>query len=499
MNAAVLDSSHHTPFAAATATVDAAAIAPLPRSSKFHVEGSRPDIQVPMRRIEQSDTPVFGGPHVHGAAPASIEPNPPVFVYDTSGPYTDPNAKIDIRKGLPPVRASWIAERDDCEELSGPSSRYGQERLADPKLTALRFDLHRLPRRAKTGGAHTGNVTQMHYARRGLITPEMEYIAIRENLKREAYVASLKGAGPTGAKMAELLMRQHPGQSFGAAIPATITPEFVRDEVARGRAIIPSNINHPRARADDHRPQLPGKDQRQHRQLRRLIVHRAKKSTKLTVGNPLGRRHGDGSLHRQEYSRDPRVDRPQLGRSRSARCRFIRRSKKSAASPEDLTWEVLPRYVDRAVPSRALTTSPIHAAVLLRYIPMTASPCDGNRLARRINHGEVVPRRTITENVHSTRTSSEICEIMKRLRRLILARRRPSTQARSADANDESQFCRAENAGRVERRIAWEARRPGDERRPRSRPHAPHQREHGEAARVVQAEAPFYTLGTAHD
>ena len=228
MNAAVLDTSHHHPhdapavgksgsgresFSAATAEVDSAAMAPLPRSTKVYVQGSRADLQVPMRCIAQSDTPVFGGPVAHGALPASIEPNPPVYVYDTSGPYTDPTARIDIRSGLPALRAAWIAERGDTEELSGPSSLYGQERLADPKLTQLRFDLHRLPKRAKAGH----NVSQMHYARQGIVTPEMEYIAIRENLEREAYVESLKRAGPTGGKMAELLTRQHPGQSFGAS------------------------------------------------------------------------------------------------------------------------------------------------------------------------------------------------------------------------------------------------------------------------------------------
>ena len=218
-------------FLAATATVDEAAIQPLPNSSKIYVSGSRPDIRVPMRQITQSDTPASFG----------AEKNPPVFVYDTSGPYTDPTVKIDIRSGLEPLRAAWIAERNDTEELSGPTSDYGIERLSDPKLAELRFNLHRKPRRAKAGK----NVTQMHYARAGIITPEMEYIAIRENLCRKEYLENLKSSGPNGAKLAELMGRQHPGQSFGAAIPAEITPEFVRSEIARGRAIIPNNINHP--------------------------------------------------------------------------------------------------------------------------------------------------------------------------------------------------------------------------------------------------------------
>ncbi|MEO8170657.1 MAG: phosphomethylpyrimidine synthase ThiC, partial [Oxalobacteraceae bacterium] len=218
-------------FLSATATVDEAAIQPLPNSSKVYIEGSRPDIRVPMRRINQSDTEASFG----------FETNPPIYVYDTSGPYSDPDAKIDIRSGLASVRGPWIAERDDTEELSGPSSAYGVERLNDPELAELRFNLQRKPRRAKAGQ----NVTQMHYARAGIVTPEMEFVAIRENLRRREYLEELKASGPMGAKLATLMGRQHPGQSFGASIPAEITPEFVRDEIARGRAIIPANINHP--------------------------------------------------------------------------------------------------------------------------------------------------------------------------------------------------------------------------------------------------------------
>src|SRR5690606_22447005 len=146
-----------------------------------------------------------------------------------------------IRKGLPALRRAWIEERGDTEELPGLSSAYGRERLADPSLAAMRFELSRKPRRARPGA----NVTQMHYARRGIVTPEMEFVAIRENLRRDEYIETLRSSGPDGARLAERLTRQHPGQSFGAAIPARITPEFVRDEVARGRAIIPANINHP--------------------------------------------------------------------------------------------------------------------------------------------------------------------------------------------------------------------------------------------------------------
>ncbi|MBC7781947.1 MAG: phosphomethylpyrimidine synthase ThiC, partial [Proteobacteria bacterium] len=199
------------------AQVDQAATQPFPRSRKVYLEGSRADILVPMREISQSDTPAEMGAEV----------NPPLFVYDTSGPYTDPAVMIDIRTGLKPLREGWIEQRADTDRLAGPTSVYGQVRLDDAKLAELRFNLKRLPRRARTGA----NVSQMHYARRGIVTPEMEYIALRETQRVDA--------------CSEMLRRQHPGESFGASLPKSITPEFVRDEVARGRAIIPANINHP--------------------------------------------------------------------------------------------------------------------------------------------------------------------------------------------------------------------------------------------------------------
>src|SRR5581483_3159213 len=212
-------------FLNAVARLDDASVQPLPRSRKVYVQGSRPDIRVPLREISQSDTPASFG----------AERNPPIFVYDASGPYTDPQSRIDIRAGLPAMRQRWIEERQDTERLDGPTSAYGRARLADPALAQLRFERTRAPRRARPGM----NVTQMHYARRGIVTPEMEFIAIRENALREQYLAGLS------KEQRELLARRHRGQSFGAAIPETITPEFVRDEVARGRAIIPANINHP--------------------------------------------------------------------------------------------------------------------------------------------------------------------------------------------------------------------------------------------------------------
>ena len=201
-----------------TTALSEAVTRPIPGSRKIHAQGSRADLKVPMREVVLSDTPlVFGA-----------EKNAPLAVYDTSGPYTDPGVRIDLVAGLAPLRANWIAERGDVETLRGLSSEFGRRRAADPKLAGVRFPHTRAPLRAKAGA----NVSQMHYARRGIVTPEMEYIAIRENQKLE----TLRAAE---------LSSQHPGQSFGAAIPRIITPEFVRSEVARGRAIIPNNINHP--------------------------------------------------------------------------------------------------------------------------------------------------------------------------------------------------------------------------------------------------------------
>ncbi|MBT8117052.1 MAG: phosphomethylpyrimidine synthase ThiC, partial [Gammaproteobacteria bacterium] len=205
-------------FVKKTSQLSADVTRPFPNSERVYVQGSRPDLRVPMREIRQADTPASFG----------VEKNPAITVYDTSGPYTDPAASIDLMKGLPEVRTGWIEERDDTELLDGPSSGFGRQRQSDPSLSHLRFGHIRKPRVARAGS----NVTQMHYARQGIITPEMEFAAIRENLRLE----SLADSG---------LLKQHPGHSFGASIPSRVTPEFVRDEIARGRAIIPANINHP--------------------------------------------------------------------------------------------------------------------------------------------------------------------------------------------------------------------------------------------------------------
>ncbi|MGI9341085.1 MAG: phosphomethylpyrimidine synthase ThiC, partial [Psychrobacter sp.] len=178
----------------------------LPASRKVYIQGSRPDIQVPMREITLDSTPI------QGVDESDWEQNPPFYVYDTSGVYTDPNVDIDLTRGLPKLREGWIAERGDTEQLSGLSSSYGQARARDITTANLRFAHIDKPRRAKSSEGKAGNVTQMYYARRGIITPEMEYIAIRETQKQHELTD----------------MRQHDGESFGANTPKVITPEFVR-------------------------------------------------------------------------------------------------------------------------------------------------------------------------------------------------------------------------------------------------------------------------------
>ncbi|GAC1628841.1 MAG: hypothetical protein NVS9B10_19200 [Nevskia sp.] len=203
---------------------------PFARSRKIYVTGSRPDIRVPMREIAQTATKRH---HAKDGEAGEVE-NPPVTVYDTAGPYTDPTVHIDLLKGLAPLRSPWLAERGDTEELKGPTSIFGRIRAADDKTAHLRFAHIRRPLKAKAGA----NVSQMHYARRGLVTPEMEYVAIRENIRLQELKASYGAAG---------YLKKHAGNSFGASIPEIITPEFVRSEIARGRAIILANVNHPEA------------------------------------------------------------------------------------------------------------------------------------------------------------------------------------------------------------------------------------------------------------
>ncbi|MFQ5658276.1 MAG: phosphomethylpyrimidine synthase ThiC, partial [Candidatus Methylomirabilales bacterium] len=334
-------------FLSLTAEVDQAAIKPLPNSRKVYAEGSRSDIRVPMREITQSDTPANSG------AP---EKNPPIYVYDTSGPYTDPSVKIDIRSGLPPLREQWILERNDTQEQFRPSSEYSQQRLADPDLAQVRFNLMRKPRCAKPGS----NVTQMHYARRGVITPEMEFIAIRESQRRE--------------NLSEIFTRQHAGESFGATLPPGITPEFVRSEVARGRAIIPANINHP-----ESEPMIIG---------RNFLV-----KINANIGNSAVTSSIEEEVEKMTWATrwgaDTVMDLSTGKNIHETREWIIRNSavpigtvpiyqalEKVGGKAEELTWEI---YRDTLIEQaeQGVDYFTIHAGVRLAYVPLTARRMTG--------------------------------------------------------------------------------------------------------------------------
>jgi phosphomethylpyrimidine synthase len=446
-------------FLASAAHVDEAAIKPLPNSHKVYVEGSRPDIRVPMREITQTDTHTSAG----------NEQNPPIHVYDCSGPYTDPTAKIDIRSGLEPLREGWITERNDTEQLSELSSQYGQQRLNDPELAAMRFNLRRAPRKAQSGM----NVTQMHYARQGIITPEMEFVAIRENQKVDA--------------ISELMRTQHPGERFGAAIPKVITPEFVRDEIARGRAIIPANINHPEAE-----PMIIG---------RNFLV-----KINANIGNS-----ALGSSIQEEVEKmtwairwggDTVMDLSTGKHIHETREWIIRNSpvpigtvpiyqalEKVDGKAEDLTWEIFrDTLIEQA--EQGVDYFTIHSGVLLRYVPMTA-----NRMTGIVSRGGSIMAKWCLshhkENFLATHFE-EICEIMKAydVSFSLGDGLRPGS---IYDANDEAQLGELKTLGE-QTQIAWKhdvqvmIEGPG---------HVPMHmiKENMDLQLKWCHEAPFYTLG----
>jgi phosphomethylpyrimidine synthase len=451
-------------FDAALAHVDDASIQPLPRSRKVHVTGSRPDVRVPMREIAQSDTPASFG----------AETNPPILVYDTSGPYTDPAARIDIRQGLAPLRLGWIAERGDTEELPGPTSRYGRERLADPKLAELRFRLKRTPRRAKPGLT----VTQMHYARRGIVTPEMEFIAVRENQQRREYLARLRAGGPNGARLAEALARQHAGQPFGAAIPAEITPEFVRSEVARGRAIIPANVNHP-----ESEPMIIGRNF-----LVKINAGIAEEVDKMTWAI----RWGADTVMDLSTGRHIHETREWIIRNSPVPIGTVpiyQALEKVDGKAEALTWEIFrDTLIEQA--EQGVDYFTIHAGVRLPFIPLTAKRMTG--IVSR--GGSIMAKWCLAHHEESflyTRFA-EICEIMRAydVSFSLGDGLRPGS---IYDANDEAQLAELRTLGELTK-IAWERdcqvmiEGPG---------HVPMQliKENMDLELEHCSEAPFYTLG----
>ena len=449
-----------------SAQVDQQSIQPFPRSRKIYVQGSRPDIRVPMREISLDATPTaFSGPGGAG------EINAPVLVYDTSGPYTDPAVTIDVRKGLADVRSAWIDDRGDTELLDGLSSRFGQQRLADAELTRMRFAHVRNPRRAKPGR----NVSQMHYARQGIITPEMEFVAIRENMKLQE------------ARAAGLLNEQHAGQRFGASIPKEITAEFVRDEVARGRAIIPANINH-----TELEPMIIG---------RNFLVKINGNIGNSALGSSIeeevakltwGIRWGSDTVMDLSTGKHIHETREWIIRNAPVPIGTVpiyQALEKVNGIAEDLTWELFrDTLIEQA--EQGVDYFTIHAGVLLRYVPLTAKRVTG--IVSR--GGSIMAKWCLAhhqENFLYTHFE-EICEIMKAydVSFSLGDGLRPGS---IADANDAAQFGELETLGELTR-IAWKhdvqcmIEGPG---------HVPMQliKENMDKQLECCDEAPFYTLG----
>ncbi len=451
-------------FLRATAELSTAATRPFPSSRKVYLSGSRPDLRVPLREIAQQPTPTGSG----------IEANPPVPVYDSSGPYTDPAATIDLLAGLPGLRAGWIEERGDTERLAGPTSAYGRARAADPALASLRFEHLRVPRRAKAGA----NVTQMHYARRGIVTPEMEYIALRESLRLRELREDLRYTK---------LLRQHRGHSFGAAIPDEITPEFVRDEVARGRAIIPANINHP-----ELEPMIIGRNF-----LVKINGNLGNSALSSSIAEEVekmvwGIRWGADTIMDLSTGKNIHETREWIIRNAPVPIGTVpiyQALEKVNGKAEDLTWELFrDTLIEQA--EQGVDYFTIHAGVLLRYVPLTADRVTG--IVSR--GGSILAKWCLAhhqENFLYTHFD-EICEIMKAydVSFSLGDGLRPGSLA---DANDDAQFGELETLGELTN-IAWKhdvqvmIEGPG---------HVPMQliKENMDKELSDCFEAPFYTLG----
>ncbi len=454
-------------FLAATAQVDQAAIQPLPKSRKIYIEGSRADLRVPVREITQSET----------SASFGAEPNPAIFVYDTSGPYTDPTVKIDIRSGLAPLRARWIAERDDSEELAGPTSRFGVDRLNDPKLAELRFNLHRRPRRASVANGRGANVSQMHYARRGIVTPEMEFIAIRENQRLDGQPSAV--------------LRQHPGQSFGAQLPQSITPEFVRDEVARGRAIIPANINHP-----ETEPMIIGRNF-----LVKINANIGNSAVTSSIGEEVEKmtwaiRWGADTVMDLSTGKHIHETREWILRNSPVPIGTVpiyQALEKVDGKAEELTWEIFrDTLIEQA--EQGVDYFTIHAGVRLPFIPMTAKRMTG--IVSR--GGSIMAKWCLAHHRESFlyERFEDICEIMKAydVSFSLGDGLRPGS---IHDANDEAQMAELATLGELTT-IAWKHDVQTMIEGPGPRADAPDQAQHGRAAAAVPRSAVLY-VGTADD
>lgn len=446
-------------FVSKDAGLDKAALESFENSKKVYIEGSTPDIQVPFREISISDTPSEFG----------AEKNAPVLTYDTSGPYTDPKSKIDIKNGLIPLRNKWIEDRKDTEQLQGPSSTFGKKRKTDPSLENMRFNLKRNPKKAMVGK----NVSQMHYAKKGIITPEMEFIAIRENQRREG--------------ISEVLQTQHPGENHGAKIPQKITAEFVRDEVAKGRAIIPANINHP-----ETEPMIIG---------RNFLVKINANIGNSALGSSIseevekmvwGTRWGGDTVMDLSTGKNIHETREWIIRNSPVPIGTVpiyQALEKVNGKAEDLTWEIFKdTLIEQA--EQGVDYFTIHAGVRLAYIPMTAKRMTG--IVSR--GGSIMASWCLAHHKESFLYThfEEICEIMKTydVSFSLGDGLRPGS---IYDANDEAQFAELKTLGELTK-IAWKhdvqvmIEGPGHVPMHMIKENMDLQLEHCD-------EAPFYTLG----
>ena len=447
-------------FLSKTARVDPDSVQPFPSSRKVYQTGRRADLNVPFREISLAETHSSQG----------VERNDSVYVYDTSGPYTDPDTRIDIRQGLTPVRAKWIEERDDTERLDDVSSEYGRLRQNDPKIEPLRFGHLGAPRRARPGA----NVTQMHYARLGIVTPEMEFIAIRENCMRQAY-------------REEVRRHRHPGMGFGANLPEDVTPEFVRDEVAAGRAIVPSNINHP-----ESEPMIIGRNF-----LVKVNANIGNSAVTSSIGEEVEKmtwaiRWGADTVMDLSTGKNIHETREWIIRNSPVPIGTVpiyQALEKVGGVAEDLTWAL---YRDTLIEQaeQGVDYFTIHAGVRLPFVPLTARRVTG--IVSR--GGSIMAKWCLTHHRESFlyERFEDICEIMKAydVAFSLGDGLRPGS---IADANDEAQFAELETLGELTR-IAWKhdvqvmIEGPG---------HVPMQRirENMEKELGACMEAPFYTLG----
>jgi phosphomethylpyrimidine synthase len=446
-------------FVSKDAGLDKAALESFENSKKVYIEGSTPDIQVPFREISISDTPSEFG----------AEKNAPVLTYDTSGPYTDPKSKIDIKNGLIPLRNKWIEDRKDTEQLQGPSSTFGKKRKTDPSLENMRFNLKRNPKKAIAGK----NVSQMHYAKKGIITPEMEFIAIRENQRREG--------------ISDVLQTQHPGENHGAKIPQKITAEFVRDEVAKGRAIIPANINHP-----ETEPMIIG---------RNFLVKINANIGNSALGSSIseevekmvwGTRWGGDTVMDLSTGKNIHETREWIIRNSPVPIGTVpiyQALEKVNGKAEDLTWEIFKdTLIEQA--EQGVDYFTIHAGVRLAYIPMTAKRMTG--IVSR--GGSIMASWCLAHHKESFLYThfEEICEIMKAydVSFSLGDGLRPGS---IYDANDEAQFAELKTLGELTK-IAWKhdvqvmIEGPGHVPMHMIKENMDLQLEHCD-------EAPFYTLG----